>query len=132
MMEKLFNSSIKQPTGTSPNALVFGGLIDAKQGFLMTEPKITKTKHTRSIRDHVYKLMHQQSTLIAVALKVQRTQDSKILEIMPQQISEPHAYTQHGMGMNFLRRFRMASSHTTYPASPEITSHWPFFNKYFK
>ena len=80
MMEKLFNSSIKQPTGTSPNTLVFGGLIDANQGFLMTEPETNKTKNTRSIRDHVDKLMHQQSTLIAVALKVQQTQNSKNLE----------------------------------------------------
>jgi AraC-like DNA-binding protein len=80
MMEKLFNSSIKQPTGTTPNTLVFGGLIDANQGFLMTEPEITKTKNTRSIRDHVDKLMHQQRTLIAVALKVQQTQNSKNIE----------------------------------------------------
>ena len=80
MMEKLFNSSIKQPTGTSPNTLVFGGLIDANQGFLMTEPETNKIKNTRSIRDHVDKLMHQQSTLIAVALKVQQNQNSKNLE----------------------------------------------------
>ena len=63
-MEKLINLSIKQPTGTSPNTLVIGGLIDANQGFLMTEPEINKTKHTRM--DHVDKLMYQQSTLIAV------------------------------------------------------------------
>ena len=56
MMEKLFNSSIKQSTGTSPNTLVFGGLIDANQGFLMIEPEIDKTKNTRSIRDHMDKL----------------------------------------------------------------------------
>ena len=70
MMEKLFNSSIKQPTDTSPNTLVFGGLINANQEFLMIEPELTKSKHTQSIRDYVDKLMHQQSTLIVVALKV--------------------------------------------------------------
>jgi hypothetical protein len=44
MIEKLFNSSIKQPTGTFSNTLVFGGLIDANQGFLMTEPELKKQK----------------------------------------------------------------------------------------
>ena len=73
MMEKLFISSIKQPTGTSSDTLVFDGLLDAYHGFLMTEPELTKSKHTRSIRDHVDKLMHQHGTLITVALKVQRT-----------------------------------------------------------
>jgi hypothetical protein len=80
MIEKLFNSSIKQPIGTSPNTLVFGGLIDANHGFLLTESDFVKPRHGRSIRDHVDKIMHQQSLLIAVALRVQQTQNSKNLE----------------------------------------------------
>jgi len=80
MMEKLFNSSIKQPIGTSPNTLPFGGLTDANHGFLMTGPELIKSQHTRSIRDHEDKLMDQQSTLIVVFLKVRRTQNCKNLE----------------------------------------------------
>ena len=57
MMEKLFNSSIKQPTGTSPNTLVFGGLIDANQGFLMTEPETNKTKQTKQKTHDPYGIM---------------------------------------------------------------------------
>jgi len=48
MMEKQFNSSIKQPTGTTLNTLVFGGLVDAKNRFLIIEPELIKSKHTRS------------------------------------------------------------------------------------
>jgi len=48
----------------------------ATMGF-MTEPELIKSKYTRSIRDHVDKLMHQQSTLSALALKEQRTQTQK-------------------------------------------------------
>ena len=61
MMEKQFNSSIKQPTGTTPNTLVFGGLVDAKNRFLVIEPELIKSNQIT--HDHVDKLMHQQSTL---------------------------------------------------------------------
>jgi hypothetical protein len=79
MIEKLFNSSIKQPIGTSPNTLLFGGLIDANHGFLNENDYITK-RTTRSIRDHVDNLMHQQGKLIEVALRVQQDRNSKNLE----------------------------------------------------
>ena len=49
MMEKLFNSSIEQATGTSPDTLIFGGFIDANHGFLMTEPELTKSIKTQMI-----------------------------------------------------------------------------------
>ena len=46
----------------------------------MAEPELLKTKHSRSIRDHVDKLIHQESTLIAVTLKVQQQKNSNNLE----------------------------------------------------
>ena len=61
MMEKLFDSSVEQPVGTSPNTSVFdwfGGLTDANQGFLETESKLLNIKHSRSIRDHAENQMH--------------------------------------------------------------------------
>jgi len=44
------------------------------------------------------KLMHQQNTMIAVALKVQRKQNSKNLEKWHKTTSEHHAYTQNDTG----------------------------------
>ena len=49
---------------------MFAGLIDANHGFLMTETELVKIKQSRAIRDHVDKLIHQQSTRVAGALKV--------------------------------------------------------------
>ena len=54
-----------------PNTVLFGGIIDAYHGFLMTEPELVLKQQSRSIRNHLDKQMHHHSTLIAVDLKIQ-------------------------------------------------------------
>jgi transposase InsO family protein len=71
LTEKLLNSTTKQPTGISPNALLFGNAINTDEGLFTTFREHKSRDSPISIRDYVDKLLTNQQKLIEAAIKTQ-------------------------------------------------------------
>jgi hypothetical protein len=71
MIEKLLNSSVKQPLGVSPNTILFANSIDVDVGLLTELNQGSETTQPRSIRDYVDTLMSNQQKIIAAAIASQ-------------------------------------------------------------
>ena len=79
MTEKLLNSSIKQPLGVSPNALIFGNAFHMDTSLLGIIDQDISDSTPRSVRDYVDTLIERQSRLIDAAIQSQNeTNDANL------------------------------------------------------
>jgi predicted metal-dependent HD superfamily phosphohydrolase len=71
MVERLFNSAIKDPLGVSPNTIIYGNIIDTDTGFIHhihdDQPNIKPT----SMQQYIDKLLQQQQKIINASLQHQ-------------------------------------------------------------
>jgi hypothetical protein len=72
LIERLFNSSIKEPTGVSPNTIVFGNVIDTNTGFIHEVDTKTKVIPSTNIHTYIDKMIHRQHKLILAAQQNQQ------------------------------------------------------------
>jgi transposase InsO family protein len=71
MTEKLLNSSIKKPLGTSPNAILFANAFNTDPGLLSTIDRDTDGIPARSVQDYIDTLMARQRRIIDAAVQSQ-------------------------------------------------------------
>ena len=80
MIEKLLNSSIKQPLGVSPNTILFGDSIPTEHTLLAEIDNPPPSNTSRSIRDYVDTLMARQGRIIEAAILSQQKDNSMNLQ----------------------------------------------------
>jgi hypothetical protein len=70
MIERLFNSAIKDPIGVSPNTIIYGNIIATDTGFIHRIDEHKPSKGS-SMQQYIDKLLHQQQKLIVASQKHQ-------------------------------------------------------------
>ena len=80
MIEKVLNSSIKQPLGVSPNTILFGAAIPTEHTLLAEIDNPPPSNTPRSIRDYVDTLMARQGRIIEAAILSQKKENSLNLQ----------------------------------------------------
>jgi len=71
MMERVLNTSVKQPLGVSPNTLLFGNAFSKDPSLLTQLDRDVSNEQPRSIRDFVDTSIDRQAKLIDVAIQSQ-------------------------------------------------------------
>ena len=68
MIEKLLNSSIKQPLGVSPDTILYGAAIPTEHTLIVEIDNTPSSTTPRTIRDYVNTLMARQGRIIKAAI----------------------------------------------------------------
>jgi transposase InsO family protein len=72
LIERLFNSTIKEPIGVSPNSIIYGNIIDTNTGFIHDIESSNAPIQPISMQSYLDKLIHQQLKLISAAQQSQQ------------------------------------------------------------
>jgi transposase InsO family protein len=80
LTEQLLNSATKQPTGVSPNTLLFGNAINTDYGLFHEIREYHRRESPISMRDYVDNLLTNQQKLIAAAVRTQHKTNMDNLE----------------------------------------------------